>query len=184
MAKSPFASPRPQSEEPTHYNGVPVRRQEDLRHVPIEEWTAEEMLATLPYCHDCMSGPWEVYFREPGTGFGWRGMEPCPHGHIYTAERARMVADEVTVREVLFSSTITAIGAHEAHEWTKAGMPEVPGLNPLMYLSYFFVLFQVHRFRKVMSRIERLLSYDDTIGHLPGLWFPHQKGMQPWMRYP
>jgi hypothetical protein len=144
-----------------------------LYEVDPSQWTPQEwMRVGLPYCRQCMTGPWDAHFVAPGTGWGYEGQEPCPHGHIVNQERMLEWLDWHTKRSLIIAGFFFLAAVF-------AGT--VPLLLwALVIIGIFDLMALAHARTKGHQVFDRLGQ--GTYAKLDGFWVKNKHANQPWIR--
>lgn len=169
------AGPVPRGIPAASVQGYPHLERNQLGAIDMSRYTRGQWLATgLPYCKACMTSPAQVApQREPYWDYwnGYMSVEPCPHGHIMTAERVYLQIESKKHRDIFWSIVCIVIGLAfgiRLGTWGWIGMAALTA----------FAVWAFRGYRRAGYKVIGLLQQHPEIY---GYWQPNKKGNQPWI---
>lgn len=167
------ASSVPRGIKGSELKGYPRLERNQYGAINVALYSAEQWKASgLPYCKYCMThaGQAAWFRREPWwDGFGW-SYEPCPHGHIVTAERVAQQVQAKKQRDLLWVAVyavLTAVSFGGLGLWGGIGI----------LLGGLIAILAFRSYRKTAYKAIRILNEHPEID---GFWEKNKSENQPW----
>jgi hypothetical protein len=143
--------------------------------IDMSQYSPAQWLATgLPYCRQCMSHPGEVHFLTDWLWDPWNShwtLEPCPHGHIVTAQRLAQHVEAKKRRDIFWSILFVLVGG--------LFLVDISWAVLLVLTALAVVAFRYYR-RQAKKVIECLVVHPEVAG----FWERNRAEYQTWLSWP